>query len=556
MIKSGSNIHSGAYFGVLVLLVISIPLSKFMMSISEFMLLFLWLWSGFSFRISSRFFKYRGIFKGSLHFLKYFFELAYSNIIEKFGLFFKNKAAVIFSLIYLIHIIGTLYSSDSNYVLKDLRIKLPLILFPVVFAGMEKINYKKFRVLMLFYVAAILAGTLISFWLFLQKNFIDIREISPFISSIRFSLNLSFGFFILLYFIIADKKFSVPVKLIFTLVAIWFFVFIILLESVTGFTIILFISLGFMLWHIFRSRRILFKVLMLLIVILIPAGIVFKVIHIVDKATMKPEINFENLAKYTSRGNIYTHDTINHGVEDGRLVGLYLCDNEMRIAWNERSDINFDYDEDLNYSIKEGLIRYLTSMDLPKDYDGIYSLSDWDIQMIENDCANVNYVKNPGFKTRILKIIKGYEVYNLTGNPSGSSVMQRIEYLKGSLAVIKENWLTGVGTGDLESSLYDKYDEMGTQLKDEYRYHAHNQYFAILISFGIFGFLIFIYALIYSPILTNSFSDYFFIVFFLIMTISMFSDDTLETQAGVTLFAFFYTFLMFGKTNSNAYFSK
>ncbi len=176
--------------------------------------------------------------------------------------------------------------------------------------------------------------------------------------------------------------------------------------------------------------------------------------------------------------------------------------------------------------------------------------------MIENDCANVNYVRNPGFKTRILKILKGYEVYNLTGNPSGSSVMQRIEYLKASLAVIKENWLTGVGTGDLEISLYNKYDEMGSMLKDQFRYHAHNQFFAVLISFGIFGFLIFIYALIYPPLVTRSFNDYFFIVFFFIMIISMFSDDTLETQAGVTLFAFFYTFLMFGKTSSNTYFSK
>ena len=31
------------------------------------------------------------------------------------------------------------------------------------------------------------------------------------------------------------------------------------------------------------------------------------------------------------------------------------------------------------------------------------------------------------------------------------------------------------------------------------------------------------------------------------MIISMFSDDTLETQAGVTLFAYFYTLLLFGR---------
>ena len=526
------------------------------MSISEFLLLFLWLWSGFSFRHSAKFFKLEGVFKGSLHFLKYFFALAYSNIVEKFSLFFKNKAAVSFALIYILSIIGTIYSSDYNYALKDLRIKVPLILFPVVFATIEKIDYKKFRILMLFYVMAILAGSLISFWLLLQQNFTDIREISPFISSIRFSLNLSFGFFILLYFIVTDKQFSLLTKITFAVIAVWFFIFIILLESVTGFAIILIISLGILLWYMLKARGIVFKILVVLIIIIIPAGIIFRVVNIVEQATTAPKINFKNLDKVTKQSNIYFHDTINHGIEDGRFVGLYICETEMRTAWNERSNIDFDKSENDGHSIKETMIRYLTSMDLRKDYEGAFSLSDWDILMIENECANVNYVKNPGFKTRILKIIKGYEVYNLTGNPSGSSVMQRIEYLKASLYVIKENWLTGVGTGDLEISLYKKYDEMGTQLKEEFRYHAHNQFFAIFISFGIFGFLIFIYALVYPPLKTGGFHDYFFIVFFLIMIISMFSDDTLETQAGVTLFAFFYTFLLFGKTRTNAYFSK
>jgi hypothetical protein len=31
----------------------------------------------------------------------------------------------------------------------------------------------------------------------------------------------------------------------------------------------------------------------------------------------------------------------------------------------------------------------------------------------------------------------------------------------------------------------------------------------------------------------------------------MFSDDTLETQAGATLFAFFYSFLLLGKKRDN-----
>lgn len=551
MLKINSNIHSGAYFGVLVLLAISIPLSKFMMSISEFMLLFLWLLSGFSFQISKRFFKLGGFIKGPLHFIKYFFTLIYTNIIDKFGLFFKNKAGVAFSLIYILHIIGTIYSSDLDYSIKELRIKVPLILFPVIFTTMEKLDYRKFKILMLFYVASVFSGTMISLWFLLQKNFIDIREISPFISSIRFGLNVSFSFFILLYFVFVDKKINNYLRILFGLISIWFFVFIILLESVTSFVIIVTVSLGYLIWQLYLAKKIIYKFILVIIVVVVPMGIIIKVFNIIDYATTAPLLDFNDLDDKTSRGNFYIHDTIDHAIEDGRYVGLYLCEVEMKEAWNERSSLKFNGQANAGNSIREGLIRYMTSLDLRKDFDGVIALSDWDILMIENGCANINYIKNPGFKTRILKIIKGYEVYKVTSNPSGSSVMQRIEYLKASIAVIKENWLIGVGTGDLEQTLYKKYDEMGTKLKEEFRYHAHNQYFAIMIAFGMLGFIVFIFALIYPALRTNSFKDYFFTIFFLIMAISMLSDDTLETQAGVTLFAYFYALLMFGKTRAN-----
>jgi O-antigen ligase len=129
--------------------------------------------------------------------------------------------------------------------------------------------------------------------------------------------------------------------------------------------------------------------------------------------------------------------------------------------------------------------------------------------------------------------------------------MQRIEYSKGSIQLIKECFWTGVGTGDIEDSLYEQYKEMKSGLKSEFMFHAHNQYFAILITFGIFGFIWFLFALIYPPMKLARFNDYFFLTFFLIFVLSMFSDDTLETQAGVTLSAFFYSFLLFGKKREN-----
>jgi hypothetical protein len=268
--------------------------------------------------------------------------------------------------------------------------------------------------------------------------------------------------------------------------------------------------------------------------------------------TTAPEVDFQELDSYTTDGNPYWHDTVYRRIEDGKWVGLYICQEELRQSWNARSEYGFDELTPDGHEISETLIRYLASKDLRKDTEGVTALTDEDIRLIENGVANYHYVKTPGLRTRILKIIMGYQVYQITGDPSGSSVMQRIEYSKASLALIKEYFWFGVGTGDIEDALISQYKKMESGLKTEYMFHAHNQYFAICITFGIFGLLWFIFALFYPPIETRRFTDYFFLVFFLIMIWSMLSDDTLETQAGVTLFAFFYSFLLFGKKRVNA----
>jgi len=550
MIKSSTNIHSLAYFIVLILIVISIPLSKFAMSITEFMLLGLWLWSGFSFTISFRFFKLGGITKGFIHFMVYLGTLAYRNFIDQIVVFVKNKPALILSSIYLMHIIGLFYTTDMDYALKDLRVKLPLLLFPIVFVTMEKISYKRFRILMLFYVVASLAGTLISFYLLMKGNFVDIREISPFISPIRFGLNICFAILTLIYFIVFDKGFKLWHKLTFGLMVIWLIIFLILLESLTSLWILVIVSIIYLIILLFKTQKMAVKLAFVILAVGIPLSLFFYVKHVVKSAVNPPSISAE-LEPQTQSGNPYVHDTVVRGVEDGRYIGLYLCMPELKSTWNQVSDYDFNGKTDGGEEIKETLIRYLTSKDLRKDADGVYALTNRDIRKIEKGVANYNYVNNPGLRTRILKIMMGYDVYIKTGDPSGSSVMQRIEYSKASLKLISKNFWMGVGTGDIEDKLINQYTQMGSELKAKFRFHAHNQFLASFITFGIFGFLWFVFAMIYPAIKLHGFNSYFFVSFFLIIVFSMFSDDTLETQAGATLFAFFYSFLLLGKEREN-----
>jgi len=293
------------------------------------------------------------------------------------------------------------------------------------------------------------------------------------------------------------------------------------------------------------------KLVLFVLAIALPVLFFMHVRNIIIDATTAPQIEFSKLDKYTELGNPYVHDTLGLQIEDGKYVGLYLSYEELKAAWNKRSNIPYHGKAAEGQLINTTLIRYLTSKDLRKDAAGVNALTDEDVFMIEQGLANYNYINSPGLQTRILKMIKGYEVYQLTGNPSGSSLMQRLEYLRASFNIIQDNFLFGVGTGDLEDTFYREFTYMNSSLESRYMYHAHNQFLGIFVALGLLGFVVFVVGLFYPAIVLSGFKDYYFSIFFLIMIISMFSDDTLETQAGVTMFAFFYTLLLFGRKDGD-----
>ena len=91
------------------------------------------------------------------------------------------------------------------------------------------------------------------------------------------------------------------------------------------------------------------------------------------------------------------------------------------------------------------------------------------------------------------------------------------------------------------------YDEIHSPLKEEYRFRAHNQYLAIAVAFGLVGLAFFLFVLLYPWCSSRKHHTYLYMAFLTIMLLSMFPEDTLETQAGATLFAFFEALLLFAR---------
>jgi len=535
------------YLWVLIIIAVSLPLSLYFMSVGSFLLLALWLWSDFQPSVAVRFFKQKGFFRGFFIFISYLWTLAKESSVEKTKLFFHNKAALVFAGIFLLEVAGLLFTANFAYATRDMRIKLPLLLFPLVFSSSKKIDHSSFRKLMLFYIAALLAGTLIGAFKLLSGNYLNVREFSPFISPIRFGLNISFGVLVLGYFIVKEGNFNSVQKFFMGVLIIWFVWFLMTMESLTSLSLLLLIVFGILTYSGFKTQKLWLKMALVFIILLIPAGGYLYLKKEIARMTTVPAEALKNPAKYTELGHKYVFDTLHFGIEDGRYVGAYLCIPELKKAWNKRSSLRFDGKDKKGNPIKYTLIRYMTSRGLRKDAAGVSRLSDKDIKYVQKGIANYNYVEYPGLHSRLLTLITGWQVYKKTGNAGSNSVIQRYEFLRAALILVRRNFWTGVGTGDLVQTLGEQYRLMHSGIGKYYGFISHNQYIDIFVSFGVFGFLYFLFALVYPPLKTHSFNDYFFSAFYAIMLLSMFSDDTLETHSGLTLFAFFSSLLMFGK---------
>ena len=547
MADGTKDIFRQLYLWVLIFITISLPLSIYFMSVGSFLLLALWLWSDFQSSVAIRFFKQKGFVRGFFIFVKYLWTLAKESSVEKTKLFLRNKAALVFAGIFLLGVAGLLFTANFDHATSDLRIKLPLLLFPLIFSSSKKIDHSSFRKLMLFYIAALLVGTLIGAIKLVSGNFLNVREFSPFISPIRFGLNISFGILVLGYFTVKDDYFNSTQKFFMGILIVWFVWFLMKMESLTSLSLLLLIALGILTYSGFKTQKLWLKTALVFIVILIPAGSYLYLKKEITRMTTVPAETLKNPAKYTKLGHKYIFDTLHFGIEDGRYVGAYLCIPELKKAWNKRSSLRFDGKDKKGNPVEYTLIRYMTSRGLRKDAAGVSRLSDKDIGYIQKGIANYYYVEDPGLHSRLLTLIKGWQVYKKTGNAGGSSVLQRYEFLKAAILLVKRNFWTGVGTGDLIESLGEQYRLMHSGIGKYYGFIAHNQYIDVFVAFGIFGFLYFLFALVYPPLKTRSFNDYFFVAFYAIMLLSMFSDDTLETHSGLTLFAFFSSLLMFGK---------
>jgi hypothetical protein len=537
---------------VIGLMAISLPTSKYTFSMFQFFLAGLFILDGIKYDELSKFFRQPNILVKGLLSIPFLVWISIRAIVFKVSQIPYKKAFFVFALFYLVHLIAVLYSENFSRALTELRVKLPMILIPLFFSSIKAGSEKWKDVILLLFVVATLIPTFFGVVHFIANPQADIRSLSPFIHHINFSVFVAFSIFVLMVHpfdhVSNTPGFAVYAKL----AAAWLFLFLMLIiKSLTGVVVLFAGALTLFLFpELFRltirplySRVVAF--LLLFGIIGYTGFSVFRYYNAIET------VHIDTLEQETSMGNPYTHDLQEPMLENGHMVFIYIADEELKDAWNARSNYDYEGKDDRGHDLRYTLYRYITSMGLRKDAEGLDKLSDADIQHIERGLTNYIFASRYSLYPRIYQTIWEYDQFRETGKFYKKSFIQRLTSIQIGIEVARANPLFGVGTGDVvaayRSKYHENYDLQLLEVPDTKLITGANQWLNLIVAFGLVGFLVTLFAFFYPAYISGAFQIPLFVLFFVVSATAMFGEEMLRFQTGLGFFAFFYSFFVFLK---------
>lgn len=451
--------------------------------------------------------------------------------------FKEDRLLQTFVLLFLMMVIYMLWSSNWNYGLDHIRKCFPLLAVPMVLLTSRPHSDKRMLNGVLFcYVMGILAACIVGAVRLCTIPDLPHRDIIPFLSHIRFALNLCLAISLLLWqaWQTGRKRwwFSLPCILL-TLI---FLGYLFLLQSYTGFIILMVLAIVtvFVNWKRIESRKVKITIAASLSLLMIAIVSIFAY-YISDYYRLSP-LSSKPLEQTTINGNPYHHK--NDGLlESGNYINHYICEIEMEQQWPLVSSIDLDSITPNGYSVRPTLIRYLNAKGLTKDSVGISNLTAEDITAIEKGIANPIYLKKIGLKRMFAVMLYEYEMYRCYHAVVDFTMLQRFELWKNGWKVFLQHPLFGTGTGDVVDECHSQLKKDQSPLAGTTK-HTHCQYLTYLITFGILGFILIVWMFVRS-IRRNRACQYFpFLATLTIFLISCISEDTLETLAGIIFCVF------------------
>jgi len=524
------RIHHWIYLASLGLIAIFLPSSRYMLTVSEILLAVNWVAEG-GFR--TRFSRLR-----------------------------SDRAAIAFIMIYILSVVGVIWSEDPGYAFRhDLLHKLPTLFMPLIVATSVLPGRKMTRVILLLFISSVVVVSFIGFFSRLTEPAASYREASPFIPGLYLGLMVIIAAFQLpllasantgdgptpgaegggelplpAWVINGSRKFFI-VSLVISAWLIFFLFHLRTLSGVASFAAAL-ICLTAVLAA--RSKGIMLKILLPALFIIVTALAARPMVAIWRQTHTETPVIFNSLDSRTSRGNPYLHDTLNIIRENGNPVYLYIADGELREEWNERSSLDYDGENLAGLELRATLFRYMSSLGLRKDAEDFMRLNDNDIAAVERGVTNHLNLNRPGFYVRAYEEMMSLYIYYESSRQmtEWGSLTKRIDLWRASWVAFRERPLLGWGTGSILPAVEHGLQKNGSSLSG-LNMKPHNQYLHILLTLGVAGLIFTVLLYAFFVVKRQAHRSLMFILFLAVFLVNFLGNNSLESQPGQNLFVFF-----------------
>lgn len=430
-------------------------------------------------------------------------------------------------------LISLFWSDDVDYGLWDVFRKLPFFAIPFALGLGKPVEQKIVYFLLYILIGMLLLATGINFYRYhyVLDNPADIRQMSYFISPVRFSILVAFGVFVCVYLILKKKG---PMLLWLTVIP-WLVYYTFKAQMLNGYLLLFVLTFYSTIYLVKKNSSFTWKWIISSTFIFAVIFGVYKTNQLVEEFEKEIDLELDDLDWYTESGNQYFHDLTNTSQENGNLIWIYVQQEEVKEQWEKRSQIPYHGTDKAGQPMFGTILRYMTSKGIRKDSAGLWSLSDEEIRKMENGMTSVS----TGYRAKIHEILHQWLWYQEGGDPNGHSLLQRAEHMRVAWSLIKKSPILGVGVGDVLLAFENEYVVSGSKLHQEHWHRSHNQFLTFWISHGILG-LVMLLGMLLIPLYKRKNIDYLHIVVFLTLFVSLFFQDMLETQAGVTIFGLLY----------------
>ena len=477
--------------------------------------------------------------------LNWLFELGFHSKWEKIK--DQRYLPIIFSGLFLIELFLLLVSKETIIGLNVLRIKLPLLLLPLIIGSCTSFSKREWRIIITTFFIGILVSTT---WVYLvsleilptKKSSGTIRDASIFMSHIRYSILLSFSSVLILC--LAFKNLINKVLALVFFLCLFFLIFkLATITAILGLSfalLFLLVALLFFSQNKFKKAYIIGFLTLFFLVGIYTSAIFNDFYHIKNKE--------RSLQTHSIGGEKYQHDFQDNTTENGYYLWENIAQKELERVWNRKSKISFNSKDKKNQPIKASLYRFLTSKGLNKDSVGLNKLTQSEIQKIEN--GETSSVRHNNFEKRITSLLYQQESRKKNSDANNQTINQRLVFWKAGLDIFLNQPIFGYGPGGAKTEYKKYYKNQNTSLIKSNQLLAHNQFITQAINLGALGTILWLFVLAYSFLKVEKEIFIFLVPYLILMFFAFMSDDMLEVQAGATIFSFIGTLLLFYNSKS------